>query len=211
MLPFQIILLFISMTSLGITDTGDDKVIFTPVSESQIWIEGTTTINDFQCEAGSFDGKGVLEKGNSISGQQAKVKREELTIWAKIPVESFDCGKNRMNRDLYNALKGDEFPHIIFEFKEAIPTNDSNGDMFKVTGDLTIAGVTKEVMFDVKGDQKNEKYWRAVGNTDISMNDFNIDLPSPMLGMIKVRDQMTVNFVLIVEPQNAFITSEIHE
>lgn len=69
-------------------------------SGSQLWIEGASTVNTFTCHTEDVGGYGVLERGaaqglhpSAVSG--APAARAEITVY----VDTFDCGKKRMNRD----------------------------------------------------------------------------------------------------------------
>ncbi|MEX2640923.1 MAG: YceI family protein [Balneolales bacterium] len=202
---FSILIALMALTGFGFPKAGDLTVTLIAKQGSMIWIEGSTNVNDFHCDARIFHGIGLMKAGNITPAK--RVKKNVLSIQAHIPIDGFECGKRRMNRDLYNALKGDRHPEISFEFLEAAIA----GDSITVTGYLTVAGVVQIIVFDVKGYAQDDTDWRISGSASIFMNDYNIDPPSPLLGMIKVNDRLSVNFDFLVDVNHDLSEAYNHE
>src|SRR5436190_11679076 len=79
-------------------------------AESKLWIEGTSTIGLYECFAHEFRGGASLKsKGDSSCDRSNQVR-------VVVTVESFDCGRGKMNDDMYAALKADEYAEIRYEF-----------------------------------------------------------------------------------------------
>jgi polyisoprenoid-binding protein YceI len=90
-----------------------------------------------------------------------------------------------------NDLRGDHFfdaakyPSITFKSKKV---ESAGTGKLKVTGDLTIHGVTKEVVLDVDGptepakDPKGNLHVGASGSTKINRKDFGVNGASAMVG-----------------------------
>jgi polyisoprenoid-binding protein YceI len=69
-----------------------------------------------------------------------------LKVTGKIKAASIDTGVDKRDNHLRSAdfLEVEKYPEITFTSKKAV----KSGDKYAVTGDLTIHGVTKEVVFD---------------------------------------------------------------
>jgi len=158
--------------------------------ESRVWIEGRSTVNRFTCAATRVEGVGEVEAGQAVQA------------WLVVPVRAFDCGERAMNRDLQEALQADRFPEIRFELSEAVvleaPASDSA--RLEVAGALTIAGTTRTVRFEAAGQLLASGRVRLVGSLPLKLTDFNVKPPTALLGLIRVHDQITVHFDLVVRP-----------
>jgi polyisoprenoid-binding protein YceI len=174
-----------------------DAYVLTP--ESRMRIEGTSTIDTFTCEAETIVGSGHLQGSHGIAGEKSRIGSEEAGVELIVPVESFDCGKARMNRDMYEALKASSHPEIGF-LLDGVEVVDSNpdGDEYnlRATGRLSLAGEERQVTLSVRGTNLPDGRLRATGAVDLLMSDFGITPPSALLGLVRARDQITVAFEL---------------
>ena len=132
----------------------------------------------------------------------------DLHVLLKIPVKSFDCRHSRMNRDMYEALKSDKYDYITFEFENAerLPAEDvKDASMleegyvpFQVEGVLNVAGVDRLVDLVVWGRTHDEGRYHIKGHKEISMQDYEIEPPTALRGLIRAHDDLTVFFDLHV-------------
>ncbi|MDQ7041648.1 MAG: YceI family protein [Rhodothermus sp.] len=159
-------------------------------AKSQVWIEGRATLKRFSCRATQVEGHGVVEAGGAMQAQLV------------VAVQAFDCGEPSMNRDLQQALQADRFPAIRFVLgKVAVleaPTVDSV--RLDVTGALTIAGVTRTVRFVASGQLLVAGRVRLTGLLPLKLTDFKVKPPTALFGLVRVYDQITVHFDLVVQP-----------
>ncbi len=135
-------------------------------------------------------------------------RRQDLHIHLKIPVKSFDCGRSRMNRDMFEALRSDQYDFITFEFEKARPIEKelavhdaplADGyTPFLIEGVLNVAGVDRHVDLIVRGRRDSDGRYRIKGHKEISMQDFGIDPPTALHGLIRAHDDLTVFFDLLV-------------
>ena len=63
-----------------------------------------------------------------------------------------------------------------------------------VIGDLTIAGITKIISFNLVYDQPNIGDIIFTGSKDLKMTDFQIIPPEVFMGSIKTGDEITIEF-----------------
>lgn len=192
------ILTFLIFTLLGVySGTLTSQVSYVPESDSRLWIEGRSNVNQFECNASRYDGDArIYENTENISDERATIKLE-------IDVKGFDCGRSRMNRDLQSALKADYFPKITFHFGEVTNltevANTENALQLEVRGTLTVAGVTREITFKMLGYFLDNGRLRAMGSKEIKMTDYNVEPPTAMLGLVKAENELTVHFDLIAK------------
>lgn len=182
---------------------------FVPVEESRLWIEGSSNVNEFECEAEEYEGEASLpnETENESASNPMAQATEQLFLKLDIRVDSIECGKRKMNSDLQKALKAEQYPQISFLFQEAKildEPNFSQEEVFQlqVKGLLTVAGVTKEITFMTEAYYINSGRVRARGGTKINMTDYGVAPPTALMGLIRANEELTVNFDLVARPKN---------
>lgn len=159
-------------------------------SMSSVEIEGTSNVNSFTCVANAVDGVGRF----GTDGTSGRTYGE-----LEIPVRSFDCKNDRMSRDLFEALKGEQHPAISFQLEVVRVVGEeleSGATLLEAEGTLRVAGQGRSIRTRVMGDRLANGYLRATGNLNFYMSDFDIDPPTALLGMVRVRDEVTVRFEL---------------
>lgn len=223
-------ILLLNLLVLSITSGRVSSQIYfdTNSRESSLWLEGSSTVHRFDCVAQSIEGTAYIERydgseSEALSSRDYPTRnqenggdadnpddeiRRELNVHLKIPIESFDCGRSRMNRDMYEALKSDEYDFITFEFEKAEPlerqmvssdTLHANGyNPYQIEGVLNVAGVDRHITLVVQGRQEGDYRYRIRGQKKISMQNFEIDPPTALRGLIRARDDLTVFFDLLV-------------
>lgn len=168
-----------SQTRLDLTD------------ESRLWIEGSSSVNTFTCVAAEVDGAGLFREVSDPALVEAELR---------VPVRRFDCGKDRMNKDLYAALKANDYPEIHFRLEDVAleePAAGAGTYSLKVTGQLSIAGTERTFELPVQALQAADGTYRAAGRLPLLMSDFGIDPPTALLGLIKAHNEITVCFDLV--------------
>ncbi len=164
--------------------------------KSRLWIEGRSNVNQFNCRA---------ERYNTTINQPGS-QNEQLDVEVDIAVSGFECGKRRMNRDLNEALRSEDFPNISFDYKETRSMSyDDSKDQFVLTvvGYLTVAGHRKEIEFPMEATALEDGTLRATGVTELRMTDYNVEPPTALLGLVKVEDSLTVHFELFANTSNS--------
>lgn len=111
----------------------------------------------------------------------------KTTIDAIIDASSIDTRIERRDNDLRSANYFDvaKYPTLTFKSKRVEPAGQGN---LKVTGDLTIHGVTKEVVLDVSDvvgpakDARGTERMGATASTKISRKDFGVSGGAGVVG-----------------------------
>lgn len=170
----------------------------------KLWIEGSASIVDYTCKAEQLSGNGAIE--NAVQPQQNIQGQGGVSIRVSIPVKSLECGKRSMNKDMYEALKAEQYRSIRYQLLSASLTDSTTSSAdeegpwmnIKTTGILEIAGVQDTTEVYVKGKLLSEDRFRVKGGREISMKTYNIKPPTAMFGLIKASTKLTVYFDVTV-------------
>jgi polyisoprenoid-binding protein YceI len=111
----------------------------------------------------------------------------KTTIDATIDAASVDTHVDKRDSDLRspNFFDVAKYPSLIFKSKKV---EAAGSGKMKVTGDLTIHGVTKEVVLDVEGpsdpvkDPRGNLHLGASASTTINRKDFGVNGAAAMVG-----------------------------
>lgn len=179
---------------------GQSGVFYTTLPESKVWIDGTSTINDFTCTTIKVNGYGYIVYPDSLTLKET-LKNDKGILSLK--VKTLDCGKERMNEDMFEAMKAEQFPLIKFDLVEPeVSTKiDSSTKVFnvRIKGKLFLAGKSNLLDMILTITRLDSNKFRVQGNTELSMLDYNIEPPSAFFGLIKAHEELTVFFDLVVK------------
>ena len=111
----------------------------------------------------------------------------KTVIDVTIDANSVDTRVERRDNDLRspNFFDAAKFPTLTFKSKH---TEANGAGRLKVTGDLTIHGVTKEVVLEVEGpsepmkDPRGNQHMGASASTKINRQDFGVSADKGMVG-----------------------------
>jgi hypothetical protein len=158
-------------------------------SSSDIIVEGTSNIHDWELNAEKKSGSAVLE---SEDGKIIGIKSLELTILA----EGLKSGKGGMDKNTYKALDTDKHKNIEFKLNQVKDFKSISADNYSVTGvgTLKIAGKSKQVPVNFNMKIINGDSVKISGEKSLDMTDFNIDPPTAMFGTIKTGEKVTIKF-----------------
>ncbi|MFI5171215.1 MAG: YceI family protein [Chitinophagales bacterium] len=187
-MKFRAFILFFSIIS-AIIANGQNQ--YTLGSDYKITIEGSSNVHDWEETAQTASGDGLVQWNNDAT---FSIKQFNL----KLSVRSIKSDKGSiMDNKTYEALKADKHPYITFKMLSIKSiVKSGTGYAVKVNGELTIAGVTKNV--DINGTvnvKENGKLFIDTSKT-IKMTDYGIDPPTAMMGAMKVGNEITIKFKL---------------
>lgn len=152
-------------------------------------VSGTSTIRSWTCTV-----KGVLAVTAGTGAQPAPgfpngVQTATLTV----QVKAFTCPNEEMTQHLFDAMKPNTFPEIVYRLEKYEVT----GARAQAKGTITIGGVTAPTDFPIALKTSPESV-QIEGNTRIDMTKFGIDPPVVMLGLLKVGPQIRIEFKGVV-------------
>jgi len=168
-------------------------------TDSQFWIEGQASSINFTCKVNRVEGAAELPTTRTALSSSSEERKTEVVV--RVPVQAFDCGNSRMTKDLQGALKMEEHPKIKFELVHATVGTplDTTGTWrtVNVLGALTIAGTKRLINLEAAGHALDKHRFRVRGCKPIRMTYFNIEPPTKAFGLIKVKNQVEVQFDLL--------------
>ncbi|MBR9998488.1 MAG: YceI family protein [Cyclobacteriaceae bacterium] len=167
---------------------------------STMSITGTSTIHDWTSKVNEVNGT-YLFKENINQKKIARSGSIVESVKMEIPVLSIESPRGAtMDNKTYNALKSEEHPNIIFEITQDEIKNitDSRSDKFQldVTGNLTIAGFTREISLTLDGQKVDEKTLKFKGSFPVDMVTYKVEPPTAMFGQIKTGKDVSIDFEL---------------
>ena len=191
---FSYFFIFLLFTSFKVIQNKPQYSIITVVVEkdSYVSILGKTNVNKFTC---AYQGNipadtvqiNVIQKDNKI-----QLKNASLSL----NVNNFDCGNDVMNKDFKELLKHNEYPKLNINVKNVIPPQSTkNGDVIYGLAEVnfTIAGNSKAYEIPVYVTRQNDQRY-YVGSYEFDITDFNLTPPTKFLGMVKVDEEVVVDF-----------------
>lgn len=160
-------------------------------------IQGTSSLHDWESDITKIMFQGSLQS-------EGKVLKTIKDVEVKVPVQSIKSKEGRiMDNKTYDAFKSDKHPFIIYSFNLAQAKTDNNNSVsIETTGNLTMAGTTKPVALTAKGKVLDNGDLQLMISKKLKMTDFKMVPPTAMMGAIKVGDEVTVNFNLVLSPKN---------
>lgn len=177
---------------IGWTASGQDRFALKQIKAT---VNGTSSLHDWQSDITKVAWKGDTrhEPNHAI-----EIRDVEVTI----PVASIKSKEGKiMDNKTWEAFQSDKHPNIHFTADKAnvdiVSTTRFN---LQATGQLTMAGTTRAISLEGKG--------VVLPNGDISisishklkMTDYKMKPPTAVLGTIKVGDEVTVMFEIILTP-----------
>jgi polyisoprenoid-binding protein YceI len=153
---------------------------------SKLEVLGTSSIHDWEIVAENMSGKANI----NIENDQMMIPSLSFSV----PVESLKSGKSSMDNNTYEALKSEKYPTISYEII-SMEVTEKNGDVYtlKTSGNLTMAGVTKNMNMTVKS-TVSTSYVAFIGKVGFKMTDFKVDPPTAIFGTVKTGDEVTIEF-----------------
>jgi polyisoprenoid-binding protein YceI len=112
-----------------------------------------------------------------------------------IPATSLSSPKAGLDKNMWKALKTDQFDTITFALKRLEPGAAPNA--LKGVGTLRIAGVEREVALSLTTERR-EGVLVVKGSLPLLMTDYGIKPPVAMLGMLKTDPKVTVSFETVL-------------
>jgi polyisoprenoid-binding protein YceI len=164
---------------------------------SKLWVEGTSSIRSFSCQAGEVKATVEASGSNAVARLMTGEKAVE-SVNVVVPSEKLDCGNGTMNEHMRKAIKAEEAPTIAFHVTSYEMTKEANGVAGSLTGTLSLGGKTKTITVPATGAMESGAL-HVTGSYPLTMSDYDLKAPSLMFGRIKVRDQVTVKFDLLLK------------
>ena len=166
------------------------------VSESStMTIYGSANVTDWEAKVKTIKGEVVLRNAELSNWEEAEATWFEQVTFS-FPVADIDADSRRMNNNMHDYLKKNRHPEITYSLVEVkkLVAMDNPGFVLTVIGIVTAAGESVEIEHDVEVSVNEAGELIVSGSKDLRMTDFGIDPPTAMLGSVRARDEMTIEF-----------------
>lgn len=164
--------------------------------ESRIWVEGTSTVRSFRCDAKSFSAS--LDAAPDAAASVLAGTKAVEAVSLSIPAEALDCRNGTMNGHMMKAIKAKENPEISFKLVSYQLAKQGEEQTVSMSGSLTLGGVTRPVSLTAKASALNGGL-QVNGTTPLKLSDYSLKAPSLMMGTMKVGDQVTIHYQLVLK------------
>ncbi|WP_291854880.1 YceI family protein [Marinilabilia sp.] len=152
-----------------------------------IKIEGSTNVNHFHFEQ-TFNEKEKVIETHPGSGEIVKLK---------IPAHDFKASNPMMYDDFLELIKASEYPYIditVFFENIKLPAGPENTVVPKIRIGLAGQSQTYQIPGQIHDCRQNSMHIN--GRININLKDFNLDPPTKFMGMVKVNNEVFINFGL---------------
>ncbi|MBK5195455.1 MAG: YceI family protein [Proteiniphilum sp.] len=159
------------------------------IKSSTVTIDGETNVkHDFTTKVTQLNGKMTV----------TDERPQSLTV--EIPVRSIISGEKLMDKKTHETFNASKHPMIQFNMTE-LDSMQVNADDIAVTitGNLSMGGTTKKVTLKADGKEVSPGVYTFEGALPLKMSEFNMKAPTAMLGAMKTKDQVTVNYKVTFE------------
>jgi hypothetical protein len=175
------------------------KVVYQVEASSRLFLNGSTSINNYQCYCTDRFPANTLSAEINASNKTISFTGAGLLIKTKL----LNCKNKLMNRDMHKALKADEHPFIEVALLE-VTAADLPAELqlntwyeYKAKAQLTIAGVSKPATITVQVKKISPHLFRLLAAKNLYMSEFHVKPRTPF-NMIKIDDLVTINFDMTV-------------
>jgi hypothetical protein len=172
------------------------------ISESKdidMKLSGTSTLHNWTMDAKTFSGDAIFFFTPGNANELSFLKA--LTF--SLVVQDLKSGEIGLDKNAYKALKNGQYKDIDYALTSATVSPEQDGKyLLKTHGNLTIAGVTKNVDMDVYCVVNKDETITCTGSDKLEMTDYQVKPPTFMLGAMKTGDAITLNFTLVYKKYN---------
>lgn len=150
------------------------------IHKIEIVIKGNSTVGKYACST-------ILYKKDTLNIEAL----EKSIIKATIPMTSIDCGNRIMTKDLQSTVEVKKFPNSYVTISNL---KYSGNNVYKCT--LVFAITNKTITYKDFTLMYNKSTQQANGVLKLTFSGLGLNPPVKMGGVIKVKDEIAVNFDL---------------
>jgi hypothetical protein len=193
------LLTFALWLPLLLMSSGSSVYTYSIGDESWISISGSSNVNSFECFSNTNFSKGNIFV--ELSGNDNSLNFTNASL--SLAIFSFDCKNPMLNKDFYKTLGADKNPTITIELLDAKPIYQKDNSTIqigriKATIAVTLNNKCKVIHLPIDWQRVGSSNFRVTGSKEINMTDFGITPPTPAFGLIKVHNQISINFSMLV-------------
>ena len=164
---------------------------------SNLNIAGHTNVNSFSCTVDQYTRPDTI---TCIANDQ---RSAGITLKGSllIDVNAFDCRNKPMTSELKKTLKQPQYPYLRITFLslEKMPCPQARNESLKGCVTIEMAGVCKGFEINYEIIAKNDACIELIGCRTFSFSDFGLQPPKKMGGLIRVKNELDVQFHLYIQ------------
>ena len=169
--------------------------------ESKLTLAGSSNVHDWECSSNQFQADVTVDSTLLIL-PVLSVAQPITHVSVTIPVKSLKCGHDKMDNNMYKALKADQFPQIAYTLVSYdVNRAESGPDQFTATttGDLTVSGKTIRVQIPITATRNGSGSMTGEGKVALKMTDFGINPPTALLGTLRTKNDIQISFKVLLD------------
>ena len=155
------------------------------LDSKKILIKGKSNLNNWESIVRDADAELIM---HSLKNTSTVID----TLSIKIKVTDIISGRKKMDKMTHKALKAIDYPYITFFYSLNTLTKWDNQ---KISGNLTIAGVTKKIITRIIF-KKEKSTITLKGVHQLDMTDYGVKPPKSLLGILKTYKIIDIDFTL---------------
>jgi hypothetical protein len=177
---------------------------------SVLWLEGKSSMHDFECRSSqvtaAFSRTATAADPADAAQLRSLLRTSDIEgLELTVPVATLKSGKDGLDKNMRADLKAEKNPEIRFRMKsytlaENAVTADTVG--IQAEGTLFVAGEERPATISGRLYAGDGGMWLD-GRHALRMTDFGVTPRKMMMGALKVRDDITVRFHLLLVPSNS--------
>jgi polyisoprenoid-binding protein YceI len=164
-------------------------------AESRLWFDGESTVRDWSCTAKEMDA--AIDGEANAAAEVLNGRKAVRTVNLTIRTARLDCDNRTMNNHMMKALHAEEHTTITFALVsyDVARAATVTGTL---QGTLTINGQTRPVVLPVVFAPADGAL-RVTGTYPLNMTEWGVEPPKLMLGTMKVKPVVSVQFDLLLQ------------
>lgn len=159
---------------------------------SNLSIEGKSNVNSFRCDVTEYLQPDTVWFYKEDQQQQFNIKGG-LTI----TVNGIDCHQRYMTNDLRKALKADKYPSLKIDLLSISDFTNANKNITGIV-DISLSGIRRKMYVNYIVQTGTDGTLHLFGSRQVLFSDFGLTPPEKLAGLIKVEEQLSIRFHLIL-------------
>lgn len=182
------VFLFTAALTCALTRGQDQADNSMPGCANYLYINGESNVNQFTFR---YISAGPADKSRSFAGDTGSVV-------LSIPIKDFEASNPMMYNDFLELMKEQRYPKIIVSFsKQQLAKSLADRSLPCPDVHITIAGITRVYKIQCSVVTCSQNLYLK-GEETIKLTDFHLKPPSKLLGLVKVNNEINVNFGFII-------------
>lgn len=190
-------------------DTSATTVELSLGAGSRLWIEGTSTIHEWESGSGQVTvrmthGPGVARPADA-GGLESLIRASAVSrVEVLVPVATLHSKKSGLDKNLWKAMKSEAYPAVRCQLtRYTVTPGAAAGDTLgiRAEGTLEIAGQSRPVTLEARAWRAPDGIW-ITGSEPLLMSEYGIKPPTMMMGTLRVADRVVVHYRLLLTPKD---------